>query len=1253
MSNLKKTNTFRFPFDINPKVFIALAIFFFILSIKPITNLFLEKNTPKSVGKKLEKEINKKVKLFDVFMLDSFLLKKPFEEKLTDNENIKLTKLPFNFQLFQHDTLVFWNTNLVDNIVDTFAENTPTLFENKNGYFVLYKKYLNKTKTQKALLIIPIKRQTMFNGTYMKSYFYIINSYYNDNIGVSKNIVNNGIPVKFQQKPIMYLYSVDDYLQNYNTNISQLIFSTFLFIFFGISIHTYFKVVVKKKNPILIFSLLVFTTVLIRISTYLFSFPNDFAEFDLFNPEHYAGGYINKSLGDLFINVCLLFWISLFFLVNIQGKIFIVHSEIKKFLLGIIVLFVMVSINYFYIYLVYSLILDSTIIFDTTLVSKLNIHSIVGLLCILVIFGNMFVVGLIGSVYANKYFLYKYLKYIFIAVSIFFIVKFFPLEHPINNGSFLAWSISVFILLDFTSYKIRFDFNSIYLLIWIILISFFGALFITKLNYDKEQSLRKEFAENILKDKDEQAENKLSILRNKIQTDTNLKNIFIYNQHNNNNNVYDYIYKNLFDPYLNNYKYDEKIFDKNGNSINDFDTLNAAYYTDIIYKNERTAIDTNIFVQMKNDEYAYYTIIHIENKNEKLGTIILTLSSSLNIFEENNTDNLIYGGIRNMFKENKYSIAIYNDSNLITRKGFYSFNTKITPSKTFAKSNLLFKDQDMYNELWYHNKIKNKTIAVVRRSNSFYMITTLFAYNFLVYFIIISLYILGNIIARSNLNSKRILNLLSLNLRLRIQASILLIMLLTFLVIGVFTSKYMSDRVKEKSIIEISNNSQIIENEIANSFHSLPKIDSNTHLQNAINIQTIHIVKQLSKRFLLNINLFSHTNGKLIYSTQPQLYKSGVYSNLLDYTILYKLKYENIDRLINQESIGDFKYIALYSCLKNSDGETFAILQLPYPYSNLIITSETNSIIVTIINIYVFVFLLSSILAYFISNSVSKPFKRIVKQFTQINLAKTNEPLKWNSADEIGMLVKEYNRMLRKLENSTVQLAKNERETAWREMAKQVAHEIKNPLTPMKLSMQMLERAIKNKKEGITEMTLRVSKTIIEQIDNLSVIATNFSNFAKMPEPQKEAIELNEILYSVTGMYFDDSEFEFLFIIPDYIIKIYADKNQLIRVLTNIIQNAIQAIPETQKGHITLIVSKLKDNFIRISISDDGKGISPEKVSEIFKPYYTTKASGTGLGLPMCKDILELIGGRITFDSVLNQGTTFHIDLPILSEDEA
>ena len=108
-------------------------------------------------------------------------------------------------------------------------------------------------------------------------------------------------------------------------------------------------------------------------------------------------------------------------------------------------------------------------------------------------------------------------------------------------------------------------------------------------------------------------------------------------------------------------------------------------------------------------------------------------------------------------------------------------------------------------------------------------------------------------------------------------------------------------------------------------------------------------------------------------------------------------------------------------------------------------------------------FLISSIIALIISNSVTKPFKYIVKQFTKINLEKTNEPLKWNNSDEIGLLVKEYNRMLRKLENSTMLLAKSEREMAWREMAKQVAHEIKNPLTPMKLSLQMLDNAIKNK----------------------------------------------------------------------------------------------------------------------------------------------------------------------------------------------
>jgi nitrogen fixation/metabolism regulation signal transduction histidine kinase len=212
--------------------------------------------------------------------------------------------------------------------------------------------------------------------------------------------------------------------------------------------------------------------------------------------------------------------------------------------------------------------------------------------------------------------------------------------------------------------------------------------------------------------------------------------------------------------------------------------------------------------------------------------------------------------------------------------------------------------------------------------------------------------------------------------------------------------------------------------------------------------------------------------------------------------------------------------------------------------------------------------------------------------------------------------------MLRKLENSTVLLAKTEREMAWREMAKQVAHEIKNPLTPMKLSMQQLERAIKSNASNVNEIAIRVTKTIVEQIDQLTHIATNFSNFAQLPASKREVFVLNEFLYSVTGMYHDDSNNEFLFMIPDYEIRLNADKSQIMRVFTNIIQNAIQAIPEDRKGNIALTVSKIKNNFVRITISDNGEGISDEKAKSLFQPYFTTKSSGTGLGLAMWQNIV-------------------------------
>jgi nitrogen fixation/metabolism regulation signal transduction histidine kinase len=239
--------------------------------------------------------------------------------------------------------------------------------------------------------------------------------------------------------------------------------------------------------------------------------------------------------------------------------------------------------------------------------------------------------------------------------------------------------------------------------------------------------------------------------------------------------------------------------------------------------------------------------------------------------------------------------------------------------------------------------------------------------------------------------------------------------------------------------------------------------------------------------------------------------------------------------------------------------------------------------------------------------------------------------------------------MIRQITESTVQLAQSQKEVAWREMAKQVAHEIKNPLTPMKLSLQLLQRASKSSSpEEFKAMAQRLSISLLEQIDGLADIATAFSNFARMPEAQNENLNLNELVASTFELFRNDAaELDMHLEICFEICQIYADKTQIIRVLNNLIKNAIQAIPENQKGKITVALTTQNQNAI-IQVTDNGHGIPPEKKANIFVPNFTTKSSGMGLGLAMSKNIIEAASGTLSFQSNPNVQTTFTISLPLI-----
>ena len=255
--------------------------------------------------------------------------------------------------------------------------------------------------------------------------------------------------------------------------------------------------------------------------------------------------------------------------------------------------------------------------------------------------------------------------------------------------------------------------------------------------------------------------------------------------------------------------------------------------------------------------------------------------------------------------------------------------------------------------------------------------------------------------------------------------------------------------------------------------------------------------------------------------------------------------------------------------------------------------------------------------------------------------------LKWNKNDEIGKLISIYNLTVKKLKESAKIITKIERDSAWRDMAKQVAHEIKNPLTPLKLNIQYLQSFVSREPERAGEMIRQLAPGLIEQINNLDKIATEFSDFAKMPTARNEKVNLNEIVKAVHDFFRKREDLEIQLYVPINDVIVFADKNHIVSILNNIIKNAIQAIPTERKGKITIDLYKEKDNSI-IKITDNGIGISDEMKTKVFSPNFTTKSSGTGLGLAISSNMIQAFNGKIYFVTKINVGTSFYVEIPLM-----
>ncbi len=472
----------------------------------------------------------------------------------------------------------------------------------------------------------------------------------------------------------------------------------------------------------------------------------------------------------------------------------------------------------------------------------------------------------------------------------------------------------------------------------------------------------------------------------------------------------------------------------------------------------------------------------------------------------------------------------------------------------------------------------------------------------------------------------------------RLQWMIVALILLIFFVAGIIAVLNLGNlnSGKNKEIVSEKAHSLIIE--LEHKLSDFPVLGRSE--ESYVN----ELLLKFSRVFFTDLNMYT-TEGQLLATTRPQIFEKQLISDRMNASAFMSLSLKNNSFLLQTEEIGEMTFTSAYIPVRNNRNEIIAYLNLPYFARESELNQEISSFISTFINIYMLIILLTVLITIVVSNYVTKPLRLIKDKLRNIKLGVVNEKISWKRRDEIGDLVFEYNRMIEELAFKAELLARNERELAWREMAKQVAHEIKNPLTPMKLSTQYLEKAWRDNAKDFDERLKRYSQTMVEQIDSLSDIATAFSNFGKLPESTVVRICINDILSSVVTLYRSD-EYDISLSVPDKALYVLADESQMLRVFNNLLKNAQQAFVDGQRGNISVTMIQ-EDGRITVIVKDNGCGIPDDMRKKIFQPNFTTKSSGSGLGLAMVRNIVTGFGGQVSFESESGKGTSFMVVLPI------
>ncbi len=461
------------------------------------------------------------------------------------------------------------------------------------------------------------------------------------------------------------------------------------------------------------------------------------------------------------------------------------------------------------------------------------------------------------------------------------------------------------------------------------------------------------------------------------------------------------------------------------------------------------------------------------------------------------------------------------------------------------------------------------------------------------------------------------------SLKNRFYISILALLVFSLVVIGTTTFYFFKSQNTQYHLKRIQRKERTVTSSLQYFLNDLNPSQVNKFITKEFDYK----VREISDVNSLPIIIYN-LSGELLINTNDTIFQEKFTSISLPKKLLKKLNNEPIGRIVQPNLNGD---INSYSYAFNKMNQKMVIINIPYHTSNFSNKTELWGFLERLLTVFFLLFLGAGILAYFLSTYITKSLAAVSQKIKSVEIGDNNERLNWKNNDEIGILVTAYNEMLNKLEISKEQLAQNERQNAWREMAKQVAHEIKNPLTPMKLSVQHLSRSLLLAEKSDEKTIKDFQSKMVQQINVLSEIADEFSNYAELPKGNMKEVDLLKILKKITNLFKHENQVIFkLNINNTNSFKILGDENQLIRVFNNLIQNSLQAM--NNKGLIEINCIKTSANLV-VHFMDDGPGIPLEIQQKIFEPKFTTKSKGKGLGLALVWQIISNHNAKISISS--------------------